>query len=105
MVVGFAEWPKLGEVLFDTDKSTVKPKYLPLLKKIAAALEDLKGNRVVVIGHTDKRASDAYNVALGMRRAKAVYDAIAAHASPEVRKALRVDASNDPDAPAGKSEK
>ncbi|QCW24928.1 isopeptide-forming domain-containing fimbrial protein [Lysobacter enzymogenes] len=105
MVVGFAEWPKLGEVLFDTDKSTVKPKYLPLLKKIAAALEDLKGNRVVVVGHTDKRASDAYNIALGMRRAKAVYDAIAAHASPEVRKALRVDASNDPDAPAGKSEK
>lgn len=62
-------------------------------------------NRVVVVGHTDKRASDAYNIALGMRRAKAVYDAIAAHASPEVRKALRVDASNDPDAPAGKSEK
>ncbi|WP_354521662.1 DUF7507 domain-containing protein [Lysobacter enzymogenes] len=105
MVVGFAEWPKLGEVLFDTDKSTVKPKYLPLLKKIAAVLEDLKGNRVVVIGHTDQRASDAYNVALGMRRAKAVYDAIVAHASPQVRKNLRVDTSNDPDAPAGKSEK
>ncbi|QWP77032.1 DUF11 domain-containing protein [Lysobacter sp. K5869] len=105
MVVGFAEWPKLGEVLFDTDKATIKPKYLPLMAKIAAALEELKGHRVVITGHTDKRASDAYNIALGMRRTKAVYDAIVAHASPEVRKTLRVDLSNDPDAPAGKSEK
>jgi len=105
MVVGFAEWPKLGDVLFDTDQATIKPKYQPLMAKIAAVLDELKGHRVVVTGHTDKRASDQYNIALGMRRAKAVYDAIVAHASPEVRRTLRVDASNDPDAPAGKSEK
>ncbi|MFK3649432.1 OmpA family protein, partial [Lysobacter enzymogenes] len=105
MVVGFAEWPKLGEVLFDTDRSTIKPQYLPLMAKIAAALDELRGYRVTIVGHTDKRASDAYNIALGMRRAQAVYDAILAHASPEVRKTLRVDTSNDPDAPAGEKEK
>ncbi|QQP95460.1 DUF7507 domain-containing protein [Lysobacter enzymogenes] len=104
MVVGFAEWPKLGEVLFDTDRSTIKPQYLPLMAKIAAALDELRGYRVTIVGHTDKRASDAYNVALGMRRAQAVYEAILAHASPEVRKTLRVDTSNDPDAPAGEKE-
>ncbi|MEH6418704.1 DUF7507 domain-containing protein, partial [Pseudomonas sp. CGJS7] len=102
MVVGFAEWPLLGTVLFDTDKATIKPQYLPVIAKIAAALEQLRGTRVIVTGHTDLRASDQYNVALGMRRTRAVFEAIVAHAGPELRKHLRVDISNDPAAPADK---
>ncbi|MGO1069981.1 DUF7507 domain-containing protein [Lysobacter sp. CA199] len=102
MVVGFAQWPVLGTVLFDTDKATIKPKYLPVIAKVAAALEQLRGTRVILTGHTDLRASDEYNVALGMRRTRAVFEAIVAHASPELRQHLRVDISNDPAAPADK---
>ncbi len=40
-------------------------------------------------------------LALGMRRAKAVYEAFAAKLSPEVRAKVRVESSNDPAAPAG----
>ncbi|KRD76971.1 hypothetical protein ASE43_07240 [Lysobacter sp. Root983] len=105
IVVGFAEWPLLGEVLFDTDRSTIKPQYLPLIDKMAVAIEQMRSTRIVITGHTDKRASDDYNVALGMRRAKAVYDAIAAKISPELRRTFRVDLSNDPAAPAGDTEK
>nr|WP_231118286.1 OmpA family protein [Lysobacter silvisoli] len=101
MVVGFSEWPLLGEVLFDTDRSTIKPQYRPLIEKMAAAIEQMRSTRLIITGHTDKRASDDYNVALGMRRAKAVYDAIAEKISPEVRAKFRVDLSNDPAAPAG----
>ncbi|MBT2748128.1 DUF11 domain-containing protein, partial [Lysobacter sp. ISL-42] len=102
MVIGFAEWPLLGTVLFDTDKATIKPKFEPVIAKIAAAMEQLRGTRVIITGHTDLRASDAYNVDLGLRRAKAVFDAIVAHASPDLRQHLRVDISNDPAAPADK---
>ncbi|MEG3791275.1 OmpA family protein, partial [Lysobacter sp. CCNWLW3] len=105
IVVGFAEWPLLGEVLFDTDRSTIKPQYRPLIDKMAAAIEQMRSTRIVITGHTDKRASDDYNVALGMRRAKAVYDAIAAKISPELRRTFRVDLSNDPAAPAGEAKK
>jgi hypothetical protein len=36
-----------------------------------------------------------------MRRAKAVYEALAKRLSPEVRAHVRVEASNDPAAPVG----
>jgi outer membrane protein OmpA-like peptidoglycan-associated protein len=102
LVVGIAEGgPLLGTVLFDTDKSTVKPQFLPLLDKVAAYLDEKGGGAIAIVGHADPRGSDAYNVALGMRRAKAVYEAVAAKLSPAVRAKVRVESSNDPAAPAG----
>ena len=102
MVVGLAEGgPLLGTVLFDTDKSTVKPQFLPMLEKVAGYLGEQGGGSVAIVGHADPRASDAYNLALGMRRAKAVYEVLAAKLSPEVRAKVRVESSNDPAAPAG----
>jgi uncharacterized repeat protein (TIGR01451 family) len=105
LIAGIAEWPLLGTVLFDTDRATLKPQYAPLMAKIADIVQQFKGTRVVITGHTDKRASDEYNVELGMRRARTVYDAILQHISPELREQFRVDLSNDPAAPAGNTEK
>ncbi|MGB9101942.1 MAG: OmpA family protein [Stenotrophomonas indicatrix] len=102
LIVGVDEGGALlGTVLFDTDKSTIRPEFEPLLDKVAAALEKMGGGSIAIVGHTDVRASHAYNTALGMRRAKAVYEAIAKRLSQEVRAKVRVEASNDPTAPVG----
>ena len=102
LVAGAGEGgPLLGTVLFDTDAATVKPAFARLLDRVAASLEARGGGVVAIVGHADRRASDAHNTALGLRRARAVYDAIASRLSPEVRARVRVDTSNDPAAPAG----
>ncbi|WP_363798327.1 OmpA family protein [Lysobacter firmicutimachus] len=102
LIVGLGEGGALlGTVLFDTDKSTIKPQFEPLLDKVAKALDSMKGGVIAIVGHTDVRASYEYNTALGMRRAKAVYEALAQRLSPEVRAKVRVESSNDPTAPVG----
>ena len=104
-VVGVLEWPLIGTVLFETDRAEIKPQYLPLIGKIADYLQEIGTTQVAVVGHADLRGSDEYNTALGMRRAKAVYEAIA-NALPEgVRSRLRVDFNADPAAPAGKNDR
>ena len=62
-------------VLFDLDKSEISKDGI---KKLRAA--DVRG-RVEIIGRTDSRASEAYNVALGMRRASAVASILGVDAS------------------------
>ncbi|WP_226470547.1 Ig-like domain-containing protein, partial [Luteimonas panaciterrae] len=93
----------LGDVLFDTDKSEIKPEFAPVIEKIAADIDKLGTGTVGVVGHADKRGAPAYNDALALRRAKAVYEAIAAKLSPEVRSKLRVEISDNPTAPVGSS--
>ncbi|MGY0505457.1 OmpA family protein, partial [Luteimonas sp. e5] len=100
-LLSLGESPVLGTILFDTDKSAIKPEFVPVIEKIAADIEELGGGVVGVIGHADRRGSDAYNLALGMRRAKAVYEAIAAKLSAEARSRLRVEINDDPTAPVG----
>ena len=62
-----------GRLNFDFDKSVVKPQYFELLRNVKdyAEQNDL---RLTIIGHTDSKGSDEYNMALGMRRAIAVRD-------------------------------
>ena len=62
-----------GRLNFDFDKSVVKPQYYELLRNLKDYLEQ-QAMRVTIIGHTDSKGSDAYNMALGMRRAVAVRD-------------------------------
>ena len=60
-----------GALNFDFDKSYVKPYYNGLLGILKEFLNE-KDYNVSITGHTDSKGSDAYNMALGMRRAKAV---------------------------------
>ncbi len=107
LVTGIAAGgPVLGTVLFDTDRDVIRPEFAPLLERIAAYLEQAQGGTVSIVGHADRRGADAYNLDLGMRRARAVYDALAAGLSPEARARVRVEASSEqtsdgPAAPAG----
>jgi outer membrane protein OmpA-like peptidoglycan-associated protein len=100
-LLALGESPVLGTVLFDTDSATIKPGFAPVIAKIAADIEKLGGGVVGVIGHADRRCADAYNVKLGLRRAKAVYEAIAATLGAQARSRLRVDINDDPTAPVG----
>ena len=62
----------LNNVLFDFDKSTLKPEGKAEIDKLVAEMGKFAGDTVVVVGHTDSVGTDAYNMALGQRRADAV---------------------------------
>jgi outer membrane protein OmpA-like peptidoglycan-associated protein len=59
---------------FDTDKSKIKDKDVPQLKKAIEFIKSHKGSKVRVAGHTDSVGTDKYNQKLSERRAKAVVD-------------------------------
>jgi outer membrane protein OmpA-like peptidoglycan-associated protein len=62
----------LRNVHFALDKSTISPASAAVLDRIAEVLRSYPFLTVELQGHTDPRASDAYNQALGNRRALAV---------------------------------
>ena len=64
----------LNNVLFDFDKSTLKPEGKAEIDKLVAEMNKYGSDSVVVIGHTDSIGTDEYNMALGQRRADAVAD-------------------------------
>ncbi|NUO76880.1 MAG: tandem-95 repeat protein, partial [Lysobacter sp.] len=92
---------KLGEVLFDTDKDTIRPQYRGLISEIAKTLNREGRGVIGIVGRADPRGANAYNVQLGLRRAKAVFEAISAELEPKVRQKVRVDITDDTNAPVG----
>ncbi|MBX3714209.1 MAG: DUF11 domain-containing protein, partial [Lysobacter sp.] len=100
-VVGMTDWPLIGTFLFETDSAAIKAEYRPLVRRIAEYMAEIGTTRVAVVGHADKRGSEEHNVALGMRRARAVQEAIAEALPAEMRNGVKVDFNDDPAAPAG----
>ena len=64
-----------AKVLFDFDRYDIRLDMEDGLEKSAAALKST-GAKVVLEGHTDSYGSDAYNYALGTKRANAVKNAL-----------------------------
>jgi len=62
------------KVEFDTDKSVVKDKYREEIKRVADFMKQYPNTKATIEGHTDSRASDAYNLRLSNDRANAVRD-------------------------------
>jgi outer membrane protein OmpA-like peptidoglycan-associated protein len=63
-----------NEVLFDFDKSVLKPAAKTILDDIANQLMEDKEIKVLLEGHTCSIGTEAYNMGLSKRRAYAVYD-------------------------------
>ncbi|HEX9903466.1 MAG TPA: OmpA family protein [Propylenella sp.] len=63
-----------ADVLFDFDKSDIKPEAAAALGQVAAVLREHPGQPVRIEGHTDSKGSDAYNQALSEDRALSVGD-------------------------------
>ena len=62
------------EILFDVDQAELKPGGMQQLARVAEFLVDNSDRNVLIEGHTDSTAPDAYNLALSQRRANAVED-------------------------------
>ncbi|MBN1324994.1 MAG: OmpA family protein [Alphaproteobacteria bacterium] len=73
---------EIFEIRFDFNKSTIKPEYQDLIRKLATATQENKNIKVSVIGHTDTAGSSSYNYALGGRRAEAVQKMLVKYGIP-----------------------
>ena len=70
----FAARPELADIHFDFDRYDIRPGDATILDASAAWLRANAGTLVLIEGHCDERGTDAYNLALGDRRAKAAMD-------------------------------
>ena len=61
-----------ADTLYDFNKSDLKPEGKATLDKIAADLSKIKLEVIIAVGNTDSIGTDAYNMALGQRRAQSV---------------------------------
>jgi OmpA-OmpF porin, OOP family len=61
-----------ADVLFDFDKSVIKPEGRSKLDDLAGKVKGINLEVVIAIGHADSIGSDAYNQRLSVRRAEAV---------------------------------
>ena len=68
-------------VLFDFDKSDIRPDASRVLDTLATALQSVQASSMEIRGHTDAKGSDDYNQALSERRAQAVVKALQSRAA------------------------
>jgi len=64
----------LDDVLFDFDKSNVKPEAGAILDRLVAFMNENKDKKVSLAGHTDSVGTEAYNLRLSERRVNSVKD-------------------------------
>ena len=65
-------------VFFDFDKSDLGPPARETIESVAAWMSNYPAVTVTIEGHCDERGTREYNLALGERRANAVYDYLVA---------------------------
>lgn len=63
-----------GIVYFDFDKFDIQPEYRSLLQQKAELMKAYPSIQVRIEGNCDARGTQEYNLALGERRARAVYE-------------------------------
>jgi len=64
----------LPMIFFDLDKSKIRPDAVPQLAYIADIMTQYPKMKVELVGHTDTRGSESYNLKLSEDRAKAALD-------------------------------
>jgi len=65
---------ELTTIHFDYDKYNLRPDAMDILSQNAMSLQEHAGTVIKIEGHCDERGSDAYNMALGEKRAAAARD-------------------------------
>ncbi|MCW5747194.1 MAG: OmpA family protein [Alphaproteobacteria bacterium] len=69
-------------VFFDFDRANLTAQAVQTIKQAAAAAKAGNKTRIGVTGHADRSGSDAYNMALSLRRANAVKDQLVREGIP-----------------------
>ncbi len=69
-------------VFFDFDRSNLTPTAVNTIKQAADQAKAGRTTRIDVTGHTDRAGTDAYNMALSLRRANAVKDQLVRNGIP-----------------------
>jgi OOP family OmpA-OmpF porin len=69
-------------VFFDWDRSNLSAQALATIKQAADAYKSKGSARITATGHTDTSGPEAYNMALSLRRANAVKDALVREGVP-----------------------
>jgi hypothetical protein len=69
-------------VFFDWDSTALSSASITTIKQAAAAYKARGSARVTATGHTDTSGTEAYNMALSLRRANAVKDALVREGVP-----------------------
>jgi hypothetical protein len=68
--------PQAFMVFFDWDSTKLSDASMNVIQQAADAFRTKQGARITATGHTDTSGSEAYNMALSLRRANAVKDAL-----------------------------
>jgi len=66
------EEPVASSVMFDFDRSVLRPGETPMLDELTAKLKGRAFGTLSVVGHADRIGTDAYNLQLSGERAEAV---------------------------------
>ena len=107
-VLGDAEVKRVGEgiviefkdkVLFGYDRSDVSEQAQANLKKLSNILEKYPDTNIEIIGHTDDKGSDEYNLGLSERRANSAASYIRAQGIASTRVKTKGMGESDPKSP------
>lgn len=74
-----------SDVLFDFDSAELSNKAQRSLTDVAEVLSDAPDGQITVVGHTDAKGADVYNLELSERRAMAVASYLKDHSVPDDR--------------------
>ena len=76
LTISFPVFAEKAGVRFDTDKDTLKPESFEILDVVGTEIMNYyqvdSAMKITITGHTDSRASNAYNINLSQRRANTV---------------------------------
>ena len=78
-------WTSFSDILFDFDKSSVRPSEVPKVDKLVQYMKDNPSHEIGLDGYTDPRGTPPYNQKLSARRAEAVAAAVVAKGIPASR--------------------
>ncbi|PZO67769.1 MAG: OmpA family protein [Paracoccus denitrificans] len=84
-----------SDVLFDFDSDALTPASQKSLTDVGELISRAPDGEVVVVGHTDSKGADDYNLALSQRRAQAVVDFLKAQGVQPAR--LRTEGRGESD--------
>ena len=61
-------------ILFDFDSAALRPTAEENLREFASSMQEFEGTEVLIVGHTDSKGSEEYNLRLSERRASSAAD-------------------------------